>query len=82
MRVRSSTTLEQKWWFIMCVAALSGFFSSMILRTAGLGSPENLVQFIVHVFCFMGIWRCIAFASWLALVLLKPASRLLDPATR
>jgi hypothetical protein len=82
MRSRTSTTLEQKWWFIVSAAALSAVFTNLVLRMAGLGSPENLAQFIVYLLCFMGIWKCIAFLSWLLVLVLKPSSKLLDPVTR
>jgi hypothetical protein len=82
MKSRVSSTLEQKWWFIVSAGALSAAFTNLVLRMAGLGSPENLAQFIVYLLCFTGIWKCIAFLSWLLLLLLKPTSKLLDPAAR
>ncbi|MCC2974411.1 hypothetical protein [Massilia sp. IC2-476] len=76
------TRLRQTWWFVGIVAALSALLSNLVLRAAGMGSPESLAQWLVYFFCLVGFWRCFDFLGWLVLLLVAPSSKLLDPPAR
>lgn len=77
-----STGLGRKWWFAGLLGFLSALLTLPILRAAGLQSPANWAQWLVYFLCFGAIWRCLGFAGWLALLLIAPASKLLEPVKR
>lgn len=76
------TALGRKWWFAGALGFLSAFLTLPLLRAAGLPSPQDWAQWLVYLLCFGGVWRCLGFAGWLAVLLLAPDSKLLDPARR
>ena len=76
------TRLGRKWWFAGLLGFLSALLTLPLLQAAGLRSPDNWAQWLVHFLCFGAIWRGLGFAGWLALVLIAPSSSLLDPARR
>lgn len=73
------TQLRQTWWFVAIVAGLSALLTNLVLRAAGMPSPEGLAQFVVYFLCLVGFWRCFDFLGWLAVLLISPNSKLLDP---
>ena len=77
-----TTSLGRKWWFAGTLAFLSAMLTLPLLQTAGIGSPENWAQWLLHFLCFFTIWRALGFLGWLVLVLLAPKSALLNPAKR
>ena len=70
------------WWTAGVLAFLSALLTLTLLHAAGIGSPDNWAQWLVHFLCFGTIWRVLGFLGWLALVLIAPKSKLLDPAKR
>lgn len=76
------TNLARTWWFVGSLAALSALLTLPLLRAAGLGSPENWAQWLVHFLCFSGIWTGLSSIGWFAVLLIAPSSKLLDPARR
>ena len=77
-----TTSLGRKWWFAGGLGFLSALLTLPLLTAAGLGSPDNWAQWLVHFLCFGAIWRGLGFAGWLALVFIAPTSKLLEPAKR
>jgi hypothetical protein len=77
-----STGLGRKWWFNGLLGGLSALLTLPLLRAAGLASPDNLAQWVVYFLCFFSVWRALAFAGWLLLLLVSPSSKLLEPTGR
>ena len=69
--------LEQKLWFVGAVGGLSALVTMQVLRMAGIWEPANFAQWILYLFCFVGIHRCISFLCWGVLLLVAPKSPLL-----
>lgn len=76
------TGLGRKWWFAGLLGGLSALLTLPVLSAAGLAQPGNWAQWLVYFLCFCGVWRCLAFAGWFALLLVSPSSKLLDPLRR
>lgn len=76
------TGLGRRWWFVGLLSGLSALLTLPLLHAAGVGSPQNWAQWLVHFFCFFTIWRCLGFIGWLAVILIAPSSKLLDPVKR
>ncbi|MCD2516674.1 hypothetical protein LQ564_10185 [Massilia sp. G4R7] len=72
------TNLERTWWFCALAGGVSAFGTRFILDMAGIASPSGAAQWTLFAFCFFGVWRLFAAAAWLAVLLVKPTSRLLD----
>lgn len=77
-----NTGLGQKWWFVGGVSALSALLTLPLLHAAGMDSPWNWAQWVVHFLCFGSIWKCLSFIGWCAALLIAPSSKLLDPVKR
>ncbi|WP_313032364.1 hypothetical protein [Massilia alkalitolerans] len=77
-----TTSLCRKWWVPGILGFLSAVLTMPLLRTAGMGSPESWAQWVVYFLCFFTIWRCLGFLGWLAVLLIVPKSKLLDPVKR
>lgn len=71
--------LESQWWYGGLVTALSMLSTRLVFESAGLPLPDNLAQWILCAFCFVCTWRCFSFLGWLGVLLIAPASRLLEP---
>ena len=69
--------LEQTWWFVGLVGGLSALLTLQVMRAAGIWSPDNLAQWTLYFFGFVGIQRCISFLGWGVLLLMAPKSELL-----
>lgn len=77
-----TTSLGRTWWFAGGLAFLSALLTLPLLHAAGIGSPETWAQWLVHFLCFVTIWRVLGFLGWLAILLIAPKSKLLDPVKR
>lgn len=73
------TRLRQTWWFVGIVAMVSSLLTNLVVRAAGMPSPESLAQWVVYALCFVGFWRCFDFLGWLAVLVIAPSSKLLEP---
>lgn len=76
------TNLSRTWWFVGGLSAASGLVTLPLLHAAGMGSPETWAQWLVWFLCFSGVWKCLSFIGWFAVLLLAPSSKLLDPVKR
>ncbi len=74
--------LGRTWWFAGLLACFSALLTLPLLHAAGVGSPQNWAQWLVHFLCFFTIWRGLGLLGWFAVVLIAPTSKLLDPAKR
>jgi len=72
------SNLERTWWFCALAGAVSSMGTRFLLAMAGIGSPSGAAQWTLFFICFFGVWRLVAAASWLVLLLAKPTSTLLD----
>ena len=68
------TRLRQTWWFAGILAVLSSLLTNLVVRSAGMPSPDTLAQWVVYFLCFVGFWRCFDFLGWLAVLLIAPIS--------
>ncbi|MCA1246586.1 hypothetical protein [Massilia sp. MS-15] len=74
------SNLERKWWFAGLSGAVGTACTWWTLRAAGIGSPDGVAQWLVYFCCFIGFTRAFSFLAWLALLLARPSSPLLDSA--
>ena len=75
-----TTQLSRKWWYVAVVALLSSLLTNLLLDAAGMPARESPAQWLVYFLCLVSFWRSIDFILWLAVLLVAPASKLLDPA--
>lgn len=76
------TNLGRKWWFVGGLSGASALLTLPLLHAAGMDTPETWAQWLVSFLCFSGVWKCLSFIGWFAVLLLAPSSKLLDPVKR
>lgn len=58
--------VERKWWFVALVGVLTVCVTRFLLVSAGLpATPASVSQFVLYLFCFVGVWKVFSFAGWL-----------------
>lgn len=70
-----SSTLERKWWFAGPAAALAVLLTMFLMRSAGIGQPYGVAQWLLYFICVAGLQRGLSFAGWLLVVGLSPADK-------
>lgn len=67
--------LENKWWYIVVVSILTVLATRYVMDMAGVPAAESfsMARFLLHFFCFVGLWRCFSFIGWLVALAWAPA---------
>ena len=67
------SSLERKWWFVAPVAGVSVWLTMQLIALAGMPTGSlSASQWLVAFLCFVGIQRCVSFATWLGFLAVAP----------